>query len=233
MLPEKVTTHVAEAKALLISQFRGRPVIEGLLSSWVGPLQELENVLWDIIDKRILDDAVDAQLDTLGKLVGEKRAGRDNDRYRASIRVRIRVNRSKGRAEDILQVARLLDASATYLEYRFLAWEVDILGTPYGGDFIRLLAQAKAAASYGVLHTSTSPRSEIMRWDSRAGTLGAGHKWSSAHGTTTGGGKWCASLTTNPPYRYIPIPFVPDLTLVSEGDEALLSEGGEFLLSES
>lgn len=145
MLPAKVTTHEAEAKALLISQFKGRPVIEGLLASWIRPLQDLENVLWDIIDKRVLETAVDAQLDALGGLVGELRLGRSDEAYRAAVKVRIKVNRSKGRSEDILQVAKLLDAAATFLEYAFLGWEVTILGTEHGGDFIRLLTQTKAS----------------------------------------------------------------------------------------
>lgn len=182
MLPEKVTTHEAEAKALLISQFRGRPVIEGLLSSWIAPLQELENVLWDVIDKRVLETAVDAQLDALGKLVGEERLGRPNDPYRAAIKVRIKVNRSKGRSEDVLQVARLLDATATYLEFTKLEWLVEIWGTVQAGDFIRSLTQTKAATSYGVLHTSTFPVEDVMRWDHAGASLGAGHLWSSAHG---------------------------------------------------
>lgn len=160
MLPEKVTTHEAEAKALLISQFRGKPVIEALLSSWIRPLQDLENVLWDVIDKRVLETAVDAQLDSLGKLVGEERLGRANTAYRAAIKVRIKVNRSKGRSEDVLQVARLLDASATYLEYAKLAWEVEIYDTEQAGDFIRLLTQTKAATSYGVLLTAPWPEAE-------------------------------------------------------------------------
>lgn len=165
MLPTQSTTLDADAKALLISQFRGKPAIEGFLSAWIAPLQELENVLWDVINLRVLSVATNAQLDTLGDLVGEPRLGRTDTDYRAAIRVRIKVNRSKGQSEDVLQVAKLLDAACTYDEFAPLAWEVTSWNPSSPGDFIRLLTQAKAAGSYGNLVTASWPVADVMVWE--------------------------------------------------------------------
>jgi hypothetical protein len=60
--PTKNTRHVEEARALLISQFRGKEVIQGFLDSYVRRLQEVENVFWDILQKRILADAIGVHL---------------------------------------------------------------------------------------------------------------------------------------------------------------------------
>lgn len=220
MLPEKVTTHEAEAKALLISQFRGRQVIEGLLSSWIAPLQELENVLWDVIDKRVLETAVDAQLDSLGKLVGELRLGRANDAFRAAIKVRIKVNRSKGRSEDVLQVAKLLDATATYLEFTKLEWLVEIYETAYCGDFVRLLTQTKAATSYGVLNTSTWIAGDECRYVNE-GDPTLGNEYDTGANTK----RYVCSLATNPAWLTVPM-FEP---LLDENGDYLFDEDGFFI----
>ncbi len=157
MIPDKVTSHPDEAVELLTEKWRGKPVVEGLLRALVTPFDGLEASAWDVLEGRVLgaEGCAGVWLDALGSLVKEPRNGRNDEVYEAAIRVRIRVNRSQGRAFDVIEVARLLDAVATYYEYFPLAWEVEIYDTPYGGDFVRLLAETKATTSYGVLLTSS------------------------------------------------------------------------------
>ncbi len=52
--------------------------------------------------------AAGVHLDRLGKLVGEARKDRTDAAYAAAIRVRIRVNRSDGSADTLLQIAKIL-----------------------------------------------------------------------------------------------------------------------------
>lgn len=225
MIPSQIASHPEAAADLLTQRYRDKLVTVGVVKAITKPFDALEQASFDTLNGRGLEVAVGFWLDAIGKIVGEPRNGRDDEDYLASIRVRVRVNRSQGRATDLIAVALLLDSAATYLEYRPLSWEVEIYGTYRGGDFIRLLTQAKAATSYGVLHTSSLSASEIMRWDTRHGvSLGAGHKWSSAHGAS-GGGKWCAALTTNPPYR-----LQPTVALLTESSEPVATEGGSRLL---
>lgn len=198
MIPDRNDATVAEGIALLTEQFKGKPNIEALLSAGLRRVQTLEDEVWIAIWAWVLDYAEFQQLDDLGAIVGQAREGRTDDQYRYAIRVRIRVNRSKGRAEDVLQVATLLDAAATYVEYFPLAWEVSIYSTTEGGHFIRLLTQAKAASSYGVLLTSSWAESAVFKFD---------HAGASANvwGTANSGGpdvRWPAALPTNPGYRF-------------------------------
>jgi len=91
--------------------------IQKLLTAWLAPFQDIENCLQQLVTERSVDDSVGAQLDVLGKIVGQSRLGQDDDLYRRYIRARISANRSKGRISDILRVSDLIvyDDAATYV----------------------------------------------------------------------------------------------------------------------
>lgn len=101
----KVDDHVALALSRLPAQIAGKTNMRRWLSALVRPFQRLEDALWQIYTLTDVDTATDAALDLLGKLVGEARAGLDDETYRRRIRARIAVNRSKGRTEDLYTVA--------------------------------------------------------------------------------------------------------------------------------
>lgn len=70
----------------------------------------------------IVLDAADAQLDVIGKLVGERRDGRSDADFLVGIRTRIKINYSAGRTTDILDVLALLqeqDPFPTFNYYEF------------------------------------------------------------------------------------------------------------------
>jgi len=184
MLPTKRTDHVENSRSLLIEQFKSRTVITGLSDVFARRAQDLENVLWDVIDKRLLDNAANAQLDALGRLVGEKRDGRADVSYKKGIRLRIRVNRSKGRSSDLVDVLLLWGQVFRYVEYRFLAWSAEVEDEPDILYLHRLLTEAKAAASYGITRGTTIPPTAGvgMRWCHSGATPAADQKWDSAYG---------------------------------------------------
>lgn len=169
MIPDRIESHAAEAVALLTDKWKGRPVVEGLLSALVKPNDDMEAAVFAALEGRCLGNARGFWLNALGSLVGEPRDGRGDTVYESVIRVRIRVNRSQGRTFDVIEVALLLDAAATYLDYYPLAWEVEIYDTAYGGEFSRLLAQTKAASSYGVLLTSNWPVEDVSQFTDAEG----------------------------------------------------------------
>lgn len=94
---------VAEALSQLKEQFKGKPMLEALLESYIEELQELETVTYSLYAERLLDTAVGAQLDQLGAVVGQERIG-DDDYYRQLIRARIAINRSNGQVEELLNI---------------------------------------------------------------------------------------------------------------------------------
>lgn len=141
MIPTKNTSHTAEAKKLLTSMFRGRPVIEGLLKAIVDQVQTLENVAWQVIEGRQLDNAIGIQIDKIGGIVGEDREGRDDADYKEAVRLRILINRSNGKVDDILKIAL---AAARGNPWQF--WDYFPAGyvVLFGGTSAALLAFAQA-----------------------------------------------------------------------------------------
>jgi hypothetical protein len=163
----EVLDHQASARALLTDMFRGKPVIEGLLDSFTGQVQELEVAVFDVILLRLLPNAALAQLDTLGALVGEPREGRSDTDYREAIKLRIRVNRAQGKAEDVIHTASIsTDHNFQYDEWFPAGWEVTSFNIPSPNSLARLLGEAKAAGTRGTLVSSIWPVDENFVWDS-------------------------------------------------------------------
>jgi len=200
MISQRDDAHVAKGLALLTEQFKGKPVIEALLSAPLGRVQRLEDEIWVALWGWVLDYAEGQQLDDLGVIVGQPREGRSDEDYKFAIRVRIRVNRSQGKAEDVIQVARLLSSVSTYVEYFPLGWEVSIYNILNSGDVIRLLTETKAASSYGVLLTSTWAEEDVFKWDYLVGTPVTTSTWDYTTAAEESQ-KWPAALPTNPAYR--------------------------------
>lgn len=95
------------------------PNLNAFLAALLRPLQVVENVFFDVIRARFLGHATGAQLDAIGHLVGEDRLGRLDDAvYRKAIRIRILVNGSSGRPEDLIAITRAwLDNQTAIVNY--------------------------------------------------------------------------------------------------------------------
>lgn len=174
MIPTQELDHIGKARALLTDQFKGTAVIQGVLDALVQEAQESENAVFDVITKRILDNATAAQLDSLGVLVGEARIGRSDDEYREGIRLRIRVNRSKGRAKDIMEVTKLALPEGTTFKYQEVypaSFIVTAFSIPSPRVLRDALIDAKAAGTYGVLISSLWPLDETFIFDDTGGNV--------------------------------------------------------------
>lgn len=95
------------------------PNLNAFLAVLLKPVQVIENVFFDVIRARFLGHATGVQLDAIGRLVGEDRLGRLDDAvYRKAIRLRIYVNGSSGRPEDLITLTRQwLDNEAATVIY--------------------------------------------------------------------------------------------------------------------
>ncbi len=113
-----ITTMVADAKGLLLSQFWDKPLIVALLESVVEEVQTLEDLVYDTIQAFLLSSAVGVQLDILGAIVGWARNGLVDADYRRLILVGIQINRHDGQAENAAKIVSQLLDGAPAVRYR-------------------------------------------------------------------------------------------------------------------
>lgn len=89
--------------------------IEKLIMVLAGPAQDIENAFQQLLLNRTIDTAVGAQLDIIGKVVGQARLGLGDDTYRQYLRARVASNHSQGHFEDLISVATLILNDTGYL----------------------------------------------------------------------------------------------------------------------
>lgn len=181
MYPTKDEAHSAEAAGLLISQYKSAPNVGALVKILASEVQTLEDSIWTVLDNMTLDaqplpfDPLRGWdiLDKIGAIVGQPRNGESDVNYLAAIKLKIRVNRSDGLAEDLIQITHLLFATPTYREYYPASWEIDTEGLAANlvPILIQALFEAKAAGTRGNLRFSIS--GPIWVWDSTTGHLAA------------------------------------------------------------
>lgn len=143
----KVEDVAAEMASKLLAQYKHKPRFVASLAAFGGVLQGVESGLWDLFTKRGLDEAEGAQLDGLGSIVGEPRRGRADDVYRRFIGVRILVNRSNGRIEELNTIVRAMlgeDASFFFRQYR-LALVLHLGTDPAPLTYTEILQYLRAA----------------------------------------------------------------------------------------
>lgn len=125
MIPVVCTTQIERALSRLTQQYRNQPNIIKLLTSLLVGIPELEATAWSVINLRILSNLETMvaasqntadQLDIIGSLVGVARLGRTDAQYLPAIKLQIRVNRSQGRSEDVIDIMRLTGLSFVYTE---------------------------------------------------------------------------------------------------------------------
>jgi hypothetical protein len=192
---EKVTNHIEHGLSRLISQYKGKPRLEALLTSYLRQAQQIEDTIWDIIESRLVDSATGAQLQTLAKLVGQPIVSADDDVLRLYVRTRIRINRSHGRPNDVIDVALLL-LGDTEFRYREVAPRniiVDVLDalTADATTIVALLRLAKAGGFRLRLFWAEEPAEEGFTFGSGVtATEDEDRGW--ADEAETIGGKWIA-----------------------------------------
>lgn len=191
MIPTPITDHADQAVDRLIEHYSGestKRILYGLIRTYSGQIQELEDALWSVIYGRLLDpapgqtaQAEGVQLGVLGKLVGCAREGYSDPEYRLAIRLQIRVNRSFGTGEDLLEIVRLaIGPSALMDRYREEYYHVTYFGfdgiTTVLAKLLYRVLQRSRAAGYRVLleyYTDRIDPSRLLRL-SWAGDLSVG-----------------------------------------------------------
>ncbi len=99
-IPERITNYAERGLSRLLSQFRGKPNWTKLIQIMMDRpdgysdahynLQEIENILYDLIEKRFLSKAEGMQLDLIGYFLGLARPhGLNDEKYRTLLRNQI------------------------------------------------------------------------------------------------------------------------------------------------
>lgn len=118
---EENLSQVSDAVKLLIQQFRGKPHVEALLSSYIKQVQELETAIFLVHTQRQFALAEGTQLDGIGQIVGLQRNGADDSFYRVLLMLKVLVNRSKANVDDIILMVHTLSGDVADFEVREFA----------------------------------------------------------------------------------------------------------------
>lgn len=127
--------HCAAAWALLISQYQDSPHVRALVCSEIHPADDLDLAIVSLFHTLLdIERSEGAGLDLIGAIVREKRDGRGDYLYRNALRVRVLINRSQGRPEDLIAIARLFETdtvdSVHLSEVQPARMEIRVAGTP-------------------------------------------------------------------------------------------------------
>lgn len=169
--------HVVRARARLLIQFQGKPRWRGVMGAIIGQVQALEIALWQLMVDRRPSVAVGESLRVLARTLGIDDAIlvriTDDDVLRRVVYAWIAAQRSSGRTEDLLTVARLyLSSDEIQLRAYYPAGVHVHAAVPLSREAGRILAilMRKAAQAHVAIHTSHAPRARtsVMRWSHTA-----------------------------------------------------------------
>ena len=177
---EKKPNLVADAVGRLVSDFRSKRNMVAVLSSWLRAVKRLDDLVVDTIYAHMLGTAVGAQLDNIGKIVREPRAGKLDDDYRTALGAAIRARASGGQTSDIFDLLDLVLGTAKdfdYVEAPINTFVINVteLGPASAEILAGMLARAKPAGHHGTLVSSPLTAAEVLSYGSVYGAPGVGY----------------------------------------------------------
>lgn len=144
----KKTTHISEAQARLIEQFKGKANFLSVLAVFAQQIQDLEEAAFEVRDDTTLDSSVGVQLDGIGDIVGIARQGLNDADYRVRIGAQILLNISSATIEQLIALVAALGAptNVTLLEFYPAGVEIYVDQVLVNGSAIgAVMVTAKAA----------------------------------------------------------------------------------------
>lgn len=112
---ELIEDHADEALARLVSQYKGEINFAALINVFASRTQALEQPLYNLLTRRWIDDGEGQQLDELGLILGEPRAGKTDVEYRVALRNRAILNAASGEYDPIPLLASTLTEAAGFV----------------------------------------------------------------------------------------------------------------------
>lgn len=138
MYPQTIN-HEEIALSRLKDQFRDKPVIEGLLKSYVQPMNEVEESL-DFLRNISIFSAKGEDLDRIGRLYGVPRQFRDDDSYRQAILGYIASTEPDASPEGIVEALKAFgQTNLVRLHEHYPGYTQVWIGEGYNGDMYPIL----------------------------------------------------------------------------------------------
>lgn len=116
---QHVTNREEQALERLPSQFAYSPNVQDLISVSLGEIQEAEDVMYDLLNLRRIDNATGQQLDNIGDKLNLKRTSSSDEAYRTALRVKALSKTSNGTEEDIVRLFQLVSGDPNVSFYKF------------------------------------------------------------------------------------------------------------------
>lgn len=113
-MSDQITNYAERLKSLLLYQFQQKANFTAFVDAIAVSMQDLEDQAYRFFNELSLNEAVGAQLDGIGEILGETRQNRTDDDYRAFLSVRITINISRGEPETLISVLSAITES-TYV----------------------------------------------------------------------------------------------------------------------
>lgn len=174
------TDHVQEGKARLISQYVDKPRIVTLLGIYLKQIQDLEDAGWSILEGYDLNNATNAQLKVLGRIVGAEPADLNDENFRTLIRARIKALRSNGKPNELIAILALASADTAetppvilYREFTPPGIEIQLqtqIGSISADVIDDLLQMAKAGGVRLLFCYTSATRATTTRFGSWTGS---------------------------------------------------------------
>lgn len=167
----KTTDHVTRALARLLEQNKASASHRGIVTAFVDQIQAIEEAFYAFLVLRKVNEATAAQLDAIGKLVGQAREGRTDADYRTWINAKILINRSSGEINTLVDVTKLLipGCTATLVEHYPAGMIMRVTGVLLSTTFARqvatLLRSGKCGGVRLLLHYQVSTDAETFTLD--------------------------------------------------------------------
>lgn len=165
----KITDHSSRALERLAEQLKNKPNLSAVLEAFADQHQIIEDAAWNLYTDRSLETAYGLQLDRLGRLVNEPRAGLEDGPYRIRLKAKLKLDRASGAGPEILEIIGLLTTNTLELVEQFPAAIVlRVKGITAAADapaLASILQRAKAAGVRAILEWTESDPADAFAFD--------------------------------------------------------------------
>lgn len=165
----------------LYAQFRNATTWQKWCDEILGPqFQDLEDATQSLLSLLDIDNSVGAQLDMIGRYVGQPRLGLLDVTYRLYLRARVLANKSTGTVEEIFAIMRALygaSAGPRYLPGYVKQFAIRITKTLTRTEAlvgVSFLGSSKEAGARGLLEWRETDSASVFTFDGTGSPAGLG-----------------------------------------------------------
>lgn len=192
MLVTQIDNHVQQASARFLQQYQSTILLNGMMAAIIQQIQDLENGFFPLGIQCQIFNAVGAQLDGIGAIVGIGRNGLSDAEYLLFIYGKIAENFSDGTIPKVLTIIQtLFQAQLLIFQEVFPAGvSVQVLGTALNPSLYGVaiqLVKASLGAGINLTFIGGSPTVNVFRFNG-PGIIGSINGFGSTTDPTIGGG---------------------------------------------